>query len=278
MCELCVKHGEGKKWYINAKNYNNDLLSDIKRKKIIKNFFHWADETYNKYFNLLKRLPFDKPLIGVSLKTIIRMLFINNHWGQVVPIEDVERIISMTNSITRIPCVCRKITKGKEVRTCFLISFDVKNAGMAEIIDQSFFGGPDVAKFEKVDNTNAINFMRNQERNGLFHSIWTFKTPFIGAICNCDRSGCIALKMYQEAAPIFFKAEYIVKIDKDMCAGCRECITVCPFGALKYDTINKKAVADREKCHGCGICRSACKENALRLTDSAKGVSPQNYG
>ena len=39
MCEFCLKHGEGKKWYLQAKNYSDDLLSDIRRRKFIENFF-----------------------------------------------------------------------------------------------------------------------------------------------------------------------------------------------------------------------------------------------
>jgi len=270
MCEFCIKHGEGKKWYLNVKNYNNDLLSDVKRNKIVRNFFYWADKSYNTYFNLLKYMPFNLTAMNFLSKTIVKHIFISNHWGQIIPIEDVEKIILMTNSVTRIPCVCRKITKGKEVRTCFLISLNPKSIGMAEIVDQSFFGGPNLAQFEKIDGINAINFMKDQEKNGLFHSIWTFKTPFIGAICNCDDTGCIALKMYKEVAPIFFKSEYIINIDNNACRGCKKCVAICPFNALRYDAISKKAMIDCERCHGCGICRSVCQHNALKLVDYNK--------
>ena len=39
MCEFCLKHGEGKKWYLQASNYSDDLLSDIRRRKFIETFF-----------------------------------------------------------------------------------------------------------------------------------------------------------------------------------------------------------------------------------------------
>ena len=29
MCEFCLKHGEGEKWYLQAKNYSDDLFSDL---------------------------------------------------------------------------------------------------------------------------------------------------------------------------------------------------------------------------------------------------------
>jgi hypothetical protein len=38
MCEFCLKHGEGKKWYLQAKNYSDDLLSDVRRRKFIEGF------------------------------------------------------------------------------------------------------------------------------------------------------------------------------------------------------------------------------------------------
>ncbi len=262
MCEFCIKHGEGKKWYLNVKNYSQDLVSDIKRRRFVKRFFYGVDLGYKKHYNRLKSLPLKMPVIGPSLKAILRHRLINEHWGQVVPIEDVERILSITSSIVRIPCVCRKVTTGKEARTCFVITLKPESI---ELVDQSFFGGPDVAKFERLDKKSALDYMKEQETRGLFHSIWTFKTPFIGAVCNCDNTGCIAMKMYKEVTPIFFKAEYIIEPDKGRCNSCKACIKICPFEALRYDAANKKARVDHKKCFGCGICRAVCKTNAMTL-------------
>lgn len=38
MCEFCLQHGEGKKWYLQVKNYSDDLLNDIRRRRLIENF------------------------------------------------------------------------------------------------------------------------------------------------------------------------------------------------------------------------------------------------
>ena len=47
MCEFCVKHGEGKTWYLRAENYAEDLLSDLRRRRFIEEFVsrpeHLAD-------------------------------------------------------------------------------------------------------------------------------------------------------------------------------------------------------------------------------------------
>ena len=39
MCEFCLKHGEGKKWYLRAENYSADLLSDARRRRFVEEFF-----------------------------------------------------------------------------------------------------------------------------------------------------------------------------------------------------------------------------------------------
>ncbi len=38
MCEFCTQHGEGKKWYLQAKNYSEELLND-QRKQFMAEFF-----------------------------------------------------------------------------------------------------------------------------------------------------------------------------------------------------------------------------------------------
>ncbi|HPS21157.1 MAG TPA: 4Fe-4S binding protein [Candidatus Omnitrophota bacterium] len=266
MCEFCVKHGEGEKWYLNAKNYSEDLASDINRRKYVKDFFHGAARGYENHFELGKRLPLKMPIIGPVLKAILRHKFMNKHWGQVIPIEDVEKVLSITTSIVRIPCACAKITTGKERRSCFVITLKPE---FMEYVDQSFFGGPDVAKFEKVDKQTALNFIKAEEPNGAVHSVWTFKTPFIGALCNCNDTECIAIKMYKDIIPNFFRSEYIAQLDRNNCIGCKACMKVCLFKALEYDTENKKVKIDQKKCYGCGICRSVCKKNAITLQDRA---------
>ena len=44
MCEFCHKHGEGKKWYLQAQNYSEDLLSDLRRRNFIADFFAHPEE------------------------------------------------------------------------------------------------------------------------------------------------------------------------------------------------------------------------------------------
>ncbi|MDD5680149.1 MAG: 4Fe-4S ferredoxin [Candidatus Omnitrophica bacterium] len=268
MCEFCVKHGEGKKWYLNAKNYSDDLLNDIRRRKITISHFYWVDRTYKQYFNFFKNLPLHIPLIQATVKAVLKSTFQYVHWGQVVPIEDVKRILAITNSITRVPCVCRMSTKKKEERVCFLISMNPGKMGIADIIDQSYFGGPDIAKFEGVTREWAVSFFKESEKKGMIHTVWALKAPFVGTLCNCDYStGCIPMLMLTEIVPVMFKSEYIACIDKNLCVGCQECSKVCQFKAVLFDKKDKKSMVDKTRCYGCGICRRACKNTAIILTD-----------
>lgn len=265
MCEFCTKHGEGKKWYLRAENYSSDLLNDVKRYEFTKNFFYWLDETYKKRFGFLKSLPTKAPILGPVFKGLIKHWLLYKHWGQVIPFEEVVKIINMSNTITRVPCVCRASSTGKINRICILLSVDPDKIGMADIVDQSYFGGPDVARFETLSKEQALSFLKELELNGMIHTVWTFKAPFIAGICSCDFTGCIPMKMYKEVTPVIFRAEYIALIDYNKCVGCKNCVEKCQFNAINFDVANKKAIIDTGLCYGCGICRFACKKNAILL-------------
>ncbi len=38
MCQFCTKHGEGKKWYLEAKNYSDDLWNSGGRREFTDEF------------------------------------------------------------------------------------------------------------------------------------------------------------------------------------------------------------------------------------------------
>ena len=57
MCEFCHKHGEGKKWYLKAENYSDDLLSDLKRRRFTADFFCLAKQRPGGLAKLGKILP-----------------------------------------------------------------------------------------------------------------------------------------------------------------------------------------------------------------------------
>lgn len=69
-----------------------------------------------------------------------------------------------------------------------------------------------------------------------------------------------------------------IEVIQEKCTGCKLCIKVCPFGAIRVE--KKVAIIDLDKCNLCGACVSACKFNAivLRKPESKHtGVSEKDY-
>lgn len=191
MCEFCHQHGEGKKWYLNANNYAEDLLSDLRRRRTITRFF-----------------------------------------------EDPGHL-----------------AKGER--------------GLAAL-DASYLVGPHTAGLESMPKAEALDRIRESERDGNCHTVWTFVTPFLAGICNCSLPGCYAMKTtLTHKSPVFFRGEYVAGVDPGKCSACGQCVGICPFKAFKSRKKKDKAEVDTLKCYGCGVCRSACARDAIALTDRA---------
>jgi ferredoxin len=270
MCEFCHRHGEGKKWYLQAVNYSEDLLSDLRRRKMIADFFQHPESLENEVGQLeqLCKAPrFVKgvltPFLGRRQKKV--------HFGQVVPIEEVAHIFDFVTSVVRLACICRHISIGSESRYCYMVSMGPKGGRFAEIIreiDVSYLTGPDTAGLEELSKEQALAAIHGYEKEGLCHTVWTFRAPFIGGICNCDRSDCLATRAtVTYAVPVMFRAECVAEVDLDLCKGCRACMRVCQFGAIGYSVAKGKAIIDVRACYGCGICRAVCTKDAIRLND-----------
>lgn len=270
MCEFCHQHGEGKRWYLQAKNYSEDLLSDLKRRQYIFNFMKYPEHSANGVENLgrIKSLPrFVQSIVNPYITNRQK----RSHYGQVVPLEECEKIFDSLGSIVRIACYCRHSTVGNEQRYCYCLSMAPNGGMMAKLIrevDASYLTGPDTAGLEILNKEQAIASLRAHEKEGLCHTVWTFITPFIGAICNCDRTDCLAMRAtIGYGFPIMFRSEYLAEINPLSCNGCRQCMQYCQFGAISYSAAEKKSRVDPRRCYGCGICRSGCENKAIVLLD-----------
>ena len=60
-----------------------------------------------------------------------------------------------------------------------------------------------------------------------------------------------------------------VNIDHDLCIGCKSCILICPFGAMKFDEVRKKPVKC-DFCDGDPECVKACSTGALRFMNATE--------
>ncbi len=270
MCEYCLKHGDGKRWYLQAKNYSDDLLSDLRRRHFIEHFFSHPEELTRdlERMSQMQRLPgmVQRAVSGLVTRRMKRV-----HFGQVVPAEEIEQILGFVNSVVRVPCICRHITLGREEGYCYGVSLAPNGGKFAEILqalDDSFITGPDTSDFETLTPHEALEAMQAYEPDGLCHTVWTFHAPFIGGICNCDRTDCLAmLATVQHDVKVMFRAEWVAEVDPEACTGCRSCMRVCQFGAIGFSAADQKVRIDPLRCYGCGICRSVCPQDAITLKD-----------
>lgn len=268
MCQFCVQHGDGKTWYLQAQSYAYDLDRDLKRREYLRGFVSdFPESRRSALINLerLERLPAPLRDLGRAMATRSMM---KNHFGQPVPIEECEAIFDICTSVVRVPCPCRYAAGNRDEGYCLAIT----TKPIDEYLDAAFADydlGPDTAKFERLTKAEALALLRRSETEGLMHSVWTFVTPFIGAICNCSiEAGCMAMRItIEHATPIMFKGHGIAAADAEACIGCRLCVERCPFKALSIDRATRRVVVDEERCYGCGVCRSACAYGALRLVE-----------
>lgn len=279
MCEFCLKHGEGRRWYLEAKNYSEDLLSDLRRREFIADFTSHPDvigQTAAK-MPLLDRAP---GFVRRTLAWRVSRRYKKMHFGQVVPIEDIERILGFTNSVVRVACICRYATRGIDARYCYGVSMGPQGGVFGDLIadsESSYLKGPDGVRMESLSKEEALELMRAHEREGLCHSVWTFITPFIGGICNCDRTDCMAMRAtLSHGMRVMFRAEYVAQADPDCCIGCRACMRICQFGAMGHSAARSKVEIDPKRCFGCGSCRSVCAQGAIVLKDRRDVESARN--
>lgn len=267
MCQFCVEHGEGERWYLNARNYSADLMSDLKRRQYMVDFIRDFSQTRASaiaWMERLDRLP--APLASAGRSAASRHMR-PRHFGQPVPIEECEQILAIATSITVIPCICRMHTPGKKAEeVCILVTTSPVEPILAEGFE-SYSDGPDLDDFHKVTSDEAMTLMRLCEERGLMHSVWTFQTPFTAAICNCDlASGCMAMRLTAGyGMKVMWRGESVAVLDANTCRQCGECARVCPFGALGVD--GSMVTLHSARCWGCGICRTHCPADSLRLVD-----------
>lgn len=277
MCEFCTEHGEGKKSYLEMKNYSNELLHaelTAREKQAIRSESRaeWM-ERFVSHFEApaVTGIPRTLQEVGMAIATAADLrgpaateaeILADQkiaHFGQVIPIEDVEQIVDRADSITRMPCGCRFLSTGcSRARYCFGLGITATNA---------FKGIPDPsATLEVLEKAEVKRVMRQFDEEGLIHSVWTGVTPYLVGLCNCDHD-CMAYKRSIEnrGVPNFFRAEYICRVNADRCTGCKECVKQCQFGAQYYSSLQGKVTIDPRRCYGCGVCRAVCPADAIEL-------------
>lgn len=253
MCEFCVQHGAGKKWYLEAQNYAEKLAASEGRESFIKDFFKNYERNYRRNLykiDIARKIPFVKEYAEMKISNY----FSQKHAGQVISLEDAITICSIPGRVSVIDCPCQKYIAGKKERKCILFGTT------ADIVENL----PEFSHISDLDFEDAAKLLKSVETEGKIHTVWTFMSPYIGAICNCDQMGCLLfhLKNRYQFAEIICKGHEIAVIDHDICNGCGNCQRACQFKAVE---INGKKAEVNEKCYGCGVCRNFCLLEAIQL-------------
>ncbi len=267
MCEFCVQHGDGKKWYLEASNYVADLTHDLERREYMLDFVQTFDDRMARNVKLLDAVKVSPRPVRSVFRAIAGPRQVRDHFGQPVPIEECERVFDIATSITQLPCVCRHFAGTPERGYCLAVTVNPVDDILAEAFSD-YADGPDTPTLQRLTKAEAMALLRRCEDEGLMHSVWTFKTPMIAAICNCDlASGCMAMRttLHWEHKTMW-KGEYVAEADAEACTGCRRCVEHCPFSAISIDAGTRRAFVDPHACYGCGVCRAACTADALALT------------
>jgi NAD-dependent dihydropyrimidine dehydrogenase PreA subunit len=263
VCEFCIQHGEGKKWYLQANNYSKELLN-CERLRYIFSFANNIEGWSTDWPSELDKLIIADPSLKSQFIAKRTKYFKRVHYGQVVPLEEIEQILDMTISIIRLPCICRSALWDRyDARYCFGVTTSIP-------LFRNFFGlYPDFSPdLEVLTKEKAKKTFQDHDKDGLVHTVWTFITPFIGVVCNCTSKDCLPLKWrLGEGLNLFFKAEYVASINWDNCIGCKDCMKACNFGAISYSAPMDKCQVNQLQCYGCGVCRAVCPYEAITLQD-----------
>jgi ferredoxin len=266
VCEFCTKHGEGQVWYKNAANYAQDLLSDLNRRRYIKDFLTSAFQEGFKTLGRLEAIINKKGKLPEAVTTAMVNKAKAEHFGQVLPLEELDGVVRRARTVVRMPCACRWNLGKKEERCCYAVSYGPE--AWYDDIDMGYFGKAHDEGLEALSPDQAMAQMAQQEERGAVHTIWTMMTPFIGAICNCSPEDCLAMRTLSRTGVLTMeRAEYAARIDSVLCTGCGLCDARCHFKAIDSVTESGRSIAriDPRKCFGCGLCRNACGSGAISL-------------
>jgi NAD-dependent dihydropyrimidine dehydrogenase PreA subunit len=275
MNEFNEKYGDGKKWYLNSDNYSDSWLDDPERYEYVKRFYGDITVHDARSFGQAVREE-DRKLSSGERRRVLKDRVEKQkieHYGQVIPLEDLEQVFRSVKCIIRLACLCRYMYEGKtEFRSCYVLSSEENGGRLKEILDDlsaEYLYGEHVHGVEVMSLEDALADIRNLDQQGLVHTIWTLGTPFIATVCNCDMMHCSSMytTLKSRIVSTFMRAEYVAVIDRDKCIGCRKCRMACQFGCLDYGVAAKKMSVNQEKCFGCGVCRDQCPTQAIKLVD-----------
>ena len=297
MCHHCIQHGYGGKWFLAAQNFAANMYRRKKKEAVKK-----AEKAERKVGEIIS--PHQKPpeyymnedgefVIAPGAQVDLDILFsdlmkevleatgkdvkklpilrkkvgsfmANYHFGQVITLEEAEQMLELTYPIGIMECICKRESRGMygndDAMTCLSLGVGIyKHERWPETFRNMTF----------LSVKDAKQRLRHFDRRGNVHTLWTFYTPYIGGICNCEYPTCLGIRGRTDYGvdEILLKGEYCARPVHDRCIGCGECITFCQFGAMSLQVSRNKVNIDMNKCYGCSQCANHCRHEAIEMVE-----------
>ena len=235
-----------------------ERVGGIKAAELFQKFFI-EDKFYHRYTSSDQ---------GTSLVRVVPVNKAIDYKSKVSNAEEIHGIIDTCQTpimVTDCPCRKRMETLGiREERckrdfpieeTCFQVGlfggyFKRRGEGRELTREEAHKKVDEIAKRGLLFNVNNVI-------NPMFHQV-------ICSCCNCCCSVLRQVTRFEEKnKDCISKANYISKVNKDLCSGCGLCAKRCPFTAIKIK--EEKAVVKASECFGCGICAVTCPTEAIKL-------------
>ena len=107
MCEFCTKHGDGQVWFRNAANYARDLMADLERREYISEFLETTMKDGIVTLGRLETIYQKRKRLPAKVVDSIISQAKEDHFGQVLTIEEIRDIVGKASTVVRLPCACR---------------------------------------------------------------------------------------------------------------------------------------------------------------------------
>ncbi|MDF1556691.1 MAG: 4Fe-4S binding protein [ANME-2 cluster archaeon] len=265
MCKFCVQHGKGNKWFHHVDNFEKKHLDDKQRLELSRAIYLETSKEnipmssfIAGYGMLLRGLPLllRTPAVKYAVRPAANRLVEKYHVGQVITLEEAQRMVDISGHVALFDCWCRH-RKGNSEACCMGVG---AYGDLADDIPE--------LKHINISVEEAKEIMKQYERKGCFHSVWTVKPPFISTICNCDNKVCHGTTgLALGVTSALHKGHESAGTLPGKCNGCNLCIPACPFGA-RY-AIDNLTTVDVQDCFGCGLCRCNCPQGAIIMEEKS---------
>jgi Pyruvate/2-oxoacid:ferredoxin oxidoreductase delta subunit len=263
MCDYCVQHGHGKRWYMSARNYSKELARSETVRKFNEAFFGRTDVQPGT----TPLVPTGRPTQEEREKADLRYRQFLHH--QVINTEEAISIIQLASEQTEesdrtvvlLPCICRYRAYGKDpALSCYGLAFTHEYTRQ---FPKYGGGGHEYVSPQEAQD----HLLQLIQKTPIVHALSALGVPYLGMLCNCDMPVCrpYLIRQRLNITSPFYKAHHRASIDFQKCTGCGICQEVCPFNVAKVSSHLTQAQIDTTACYGCGVCQRNCPESAITL-------------